>query len=113
MVPAERHAPAKWLNQQLDSVKPRRVALDSSALTNWDSALISFLTLSSGYCRALGIEQDRSRLPDELKHLVELAEPLPEKKGARSEALRPSLLTRIGEASLAYSLALNELAAPL
>jgi len=100
--------PAMLLDQQLKSVRPRRVAFDSSDLTNWDSALISFLTLSSRYCRALGIEQDRSRLQDGLKHLVELAEAVPEKKGARTDSQRPPFLSRVGAATLAFSLALNE-----
>ena len=100
--------PASLLEQQLNSAKLRRVAFDSSDLTNWDSALISFLTLSGRYCRALGIEQDRSRLQDGLKHLVELAEAVPEKKGARSEAQRPPFLSRVGNATLACSLALND-----
>ncbi|MGH7840062.1 MAG: MlaE family ABC transporter permease, partial [Candidatus Binataceae bacterium] len=68
----------------------------------------SFLTQASEFCHRRGIEQDRSRLQDGLRHLVELAEAVPEKKGARSEAQRPSFLTRVGEATIAYGISINE-----
>jgi len=100
--------PASLFNEQLKAVSPRRVAFDSTGLTNWDSALISFLTQSSELCRARGIEQDRSALQDGLRHLVELAAAVPEKKGARSDAKRPSFLTRVGDASIAYGISASD-----
>ena len=99
---------ASLLNDQLAALGPRRVAFDSTGLTNWDSALISFLTQSSELCHARGIEQDRGGLQDGLRHLVELAEAVPEKQGARGGGQTPSLFTRVGEASLAYGFSINE-----
>ena len=99
--------PATILNEQLQAVSPRRVAYDSTHLTHWDSALISFLAQSSEFCRARGIEQDRSALEGGLRHLVELAEAVPEKKGARADARRPRS-SHAGEASIAYGASINE-----
>ena len=100
--------PASLLTEQLEAATPKRVLFDSSGLTNWDSSLISFLTQSSEVCRAHGIEQDRGGLQDGLRHLVERAEAVPEKKGARSDAARPSFFTRVGNASIGYGLSVGE-----
>lgn len=100
--------PASLLNEQLAAINPRKVAFDSSHLTNWDSALISFLSQSSLYCDARRIEQDRSGLQDGLRHLLELAEAVPEKKGTRGGAVRPSFFTRVGEATIANVAATGE-----
>jgi phospholipid/cholesterol/gamma-HCH transport system permease protein len=47
-------------------------------------------------------KQDRSGLQEGLKHLLELAEVVPEKKGARGASDRPSFLTRVGNTSMGY-----------
>jgi len=86
----------------------RRLAYETGDLTHWDSGLISFLTSAAEICRARGIAEDRSGLPAGLRRLLELAEAVPEKKGARSAAVRVSFLTRVGNASLGYGLSVNE-----
>jgi phospholipid/cholesterol/gamma-HCH transport system permease protein len=86
----------------------RRLAYETGDLTHWDSGLISFLTSAAEICRARGIAEDRSGLPAGLQRLLELAEAVPEKKGARSAAVRVSFLTRVGNASLGYGLSVNE-----
>ena len=86
----------------------RRVAYETAQLTHWDSGLISFLSEAAEICRARGIAEDRSGLPAGLRRLLELAEAVPEKKGARSAAARVSFLTRVGNASLGYGLSVNE-----
>jgi phospholipid/cholesterol/gamma-HCH transport system permease protein len=101
--------PVSVLVEQLRLATPKRVLFDSSPITNWDSSLISFLTQSSDVCNAQGIEQDRGGLQDGLRHLVELAEAVPEKKGARSDSIRPSFFTRVGNASIGYGLSVGEL----
>src|SRR5215831_12050017 len=42
---------------------PSRIGFDTSKLTGWDSALISFLVGVEDLCRLHGIENDRSGLP--------------------------------------------------
>ncbi len=88
--------------------KPRSVTFDTSSLASWDSGLISFLVQTSEYCRAHGIDQNRDGLPNGLRRLVELAEAVPEKKGARSEATRPSFFERVGTLTLGYGLSLSD-----
>src|SRR5580658_832449 len=88
--------------------KPRSVAFDTSSLASWDSGLISFLVQTSEYCRAHGIDQNRDGLPSGLRRLVELAEAVPEKKGARSETTTPSFFERIGTITLGYGLSLSD-----
>jgi phospholipid/cholesterol/gamma-HCH transport system permease protein len=99
---------ASLLARELSASRPpQRLAFEAAQLTNWDSGLISFLTQTSEICRTRGIAQDREGLPHGLRRLVELAEAVPEKKGARSEASKASLLARLGDASIAYGLAVS------
>jgi phospholipid/cholesterol/gamma-HCH transport system permease protein len=86
----------------------KRLAYETAELTHWDSGLISFLTNAAEICRARGIAEDRGGLPAGLRRLLELAEAVPEKKGARSEAARVSFFTRVGNATLGYGLSVNE-----
>jgi phospholipid/cholesterol/gamma-HCH transport system permease protein len=79
-----------------------RVSFDTASLTRWDSGLISFLVQSGEYCHAHGVDQDRSGLAEGLKHLVELAEAVPEKKGTRGQSAREWFFTRIGKATIGY-----------
>jgi phospholipid/cholesterol/gamma-HCH transport system permease protein len=96
------------LAEQLKAATPKRVLFDSSPITNWDSSLIAFLAQSSEICRAHGIKQDRSGLQDGLRHLVELAEAVPEKRGTRNASVRPSFLTRVGNATIGHGHAVGE-----
>jgi phospholipid/cholesterol/gamma-HCH transport system permease protein len=86
----------------------RRIAYESARLTHWDSGLISFLTNAAEICRARGITEDRAGLPAGLRRLLELAEAVPEKKGARSEVSRVSFFTRVGNATIGYGLSVSE-----
>jgi phospholipid/cholesterol/gamma-HCH transport system permease protein len=85
-----------------------KVSFETSRLTDWDSGLILFLTQASEICRARGLIQDREGLPQGLRRLIELAEAVPEKTGARTEQPRVSLLQRIGDASIGYGLSVSE-----
>jgi phospholipid/cholesterol/gamma-HCH transport system permease protein len=96
------------VDRQIAVTKPKRVTFEASGLTNWDSALVAFIVELSEYCHTRGIEQDRSGLQEGLRHLVELAEAVPEKKGARVEDTRASFLTRVGEATIARSVSVND-----
>jgi phospholipid/cholesterol/gamma-HCH transport system permease protein len=87
---------------------PQRLTFDAVSLTHWDSGLISFLTQTSEICRARGITEDREGLPHGLRRLVELAEAVPEKKGARSAGSKVSFLARVGNASIGSGLAVSE-----
>lgn len=85
-----------------------RVSFDTSKLVGWDSGLVSFLVQASELLHARGVEQDRDGLPSGLRRLVELAEAVPEKKGARSEAGKAGFFTSIGDSTIGYGLSLRE-----
>jgi phospholipid/cholesterol/gamma-HCH transport system permease protein len=86
----------------------KTVSFDASGLTNWDSGLIAFLVQTSEACRARNIKQDRQGLPEGLRRLLELAEAVPEKKGARSEVVKAPFFQRIGNLTLGYGLSVGE-----
>lgn len=81
--------------------KPRQVSFDTKQLGGWDSALLTFLNKISELCAASGITADRSGLPSGVQRLLDLADAVPERKGARDESVRPPLLARIGMVALA------------
>jgi phospholipid/cholesterol/gamma-HCH transport system permease protein len=85
----------------------KRLAYETAELTHWDSGLISFLTNTAEICRARGIVEDRAGLPAGLRRMLELAEAVPEKKGARSEASRISFFERVGNVTIGYGLFLH------
>jgi phospholipid/cholesterol/gamma-HCH transport system permease protein len=86
----------------------KRLSYETAQLSHWDSGLIALLTHASEICRARGIAEDRSGLPAGLRRLLELAEAVPEKKGARSEAAHISFLERVGNITLGYGLSASE-----
>ena len=87
---------------------PKRAAFDSSGLTGWDSGLISFLVEFDELCRSHRIEYDRTGLPAGVRRLVELAEAVPEKQGARTAPRRPSIFERVGDRTVAFGSATIE-----
>jgi phospholipid/cholesterol/gamma-HCH transport system permease protein len=87
---------------------PKRVSFDTSGLSGWDSGLVSFLLEVESACRERGIKDYREGLPAGLRRLIELAEAVPEKEGARGAAKRTPLLERIGDWVLAYSVGMAD-----
>ena len=77
-----------------------RALYDASRLGDWDSAALSFLVQTSQALRNRGIAEDRSGLPTGLQRLIALAQAVPERAGARSEATREPLLARVGAAGI-------------
>ena len=74
----------------------RGVAFDSRELTSWDSSVLTFLVEVSELCRQREIPMDREGLPIGVRKLLDLAEAVPERKGARREVTEASILERIG-----------------
>jgi phospholipid/cholesterol/gamma-HCH transport system permease protein len=70
---------------------------------------VTFLVDLSEFCRNRGIAMDRSQLPAGLRRLLELAEAVPEKKGARREEVRASALERVGLSAIAAGAASREI----
>jgi phospholipid/cholesterol/gamma-HCH transport system permease protein len=114
------HLRGQWqLGHDMPSVKvvseafasqalPRRLVFNSSELTGWDSSLISFLVGIEDLCREHGIEDDLSGLPAGVRRLVQLAEAVPEKQGARTAARRVPFFERVGDQTVDYAAAITQ-----
>jgi phospholipid/cholesterol/gamma-HCH transport system permease protein len=78
----------------------RRIAFDTSGLSDWDSGLLTFLIKVVNQTRGDGIEIDDAGLPKGVISLLHLASAVPERKGARKEEVREPILQRMGEYAL-------------
>jgi phospholipid/cholesterol/gamma-HCH transport system permease protein len=78
----------------------RRMTFDTQGVTNWDSGLLTFLIKVNDLCSRGQIDMVTEGLPEGARRLLALASAIPERKGARREAVRESLLTRIGQSAI-------------
>ena len=74
----------------------RQIAFDATALSGWNSGLLSFLTKIINQCTKNNITVEQEGLPEGVRKLLQLAFAVPERKGARREVSREPLLARIG-----------------
>jgi phospholipid/cholesterol/gamma-HCH transport system permease protein len=101
---ANRLPAADEVMKQVDEgPKIRRITFDTKGLKGWDSGLLIFLIrlqelASQG--RAITIEEDG--LVPGVKRLLHLASAVPERAGARREALRISFLDRLGDSAISF-----------
>jgi phospholipid/cholesterol/gamma-HCH transport system permease protein len=79
----------------------KQITFDARELSGWDSGLLSFLTKIINQCSTKNITVNQAGLPEGIRKLLQLAFAVPERKGARKEVVRESLLTRIGASSIA------------
>ncbi len=84
-----------FARQELTSI-PKRIKVDSSALKDWDSALICFLVELKKRCQTLSIDFDGSDLPEGARRLVDLALAVPEREDSKRVESRSDFLTVIG-----------------
>jgi phospholipid/cholesterol/gamma-HCH transport system permease protein len=73
-----------------------RILVEARDLAGWDSGLLMFLRRLDGFARDAGIETDVSGLPEGVRRLLRLAAAVPERAGARRDAVRESFLARVG-----------------
>ena len=78
----------------------RRLAFDAGGITAWDTGLLVFVAQIVDEAAALGIEVDRSGLPDGARRLLELAAAVPERR-TRGQTAPASWLARVGLAAIA------------
>ena len=101
---------AALLQRELESSpEARRVVLEAQELTSWDSSVLTFLVEVSELCRQRGISMDRDGLPAGVRRLLELAEAVPEKKGARKEEVETPFLERVGNSAIGTGESLGEM----
>lgn len=100
---------AAAVEKQLDTApKPTRLTFEASNLGEWDSGLLTFLIGVSEVCHKRKLPADWSPLPVGVRSLIELAEAVPEKSGARAEVTHSSLLAELGQATINYAHGLND-----
>jgi phospholipid/cholesterol/gamma-HCH transport system permease protein len=78
----------------------KQIAFDTRELSGWDSVLLSFLTKLINQCAQNNITVEKQGLPEGVIKLLQLAFAVPERKGARREASKDSLLERIGASTI-------------
>jgi len=86
-----------------------RVAFDAKRLNDWDTSILTFLATVSDVARQRGVPVDPAGLPPGIHRLLDLAEAVPERQGARQEARHAPLLERIGTGTLAVAGSAREL----
>ena len=92
---------AALVKRELESAPSmRHIGFEARALTSWDSSVLAFLVEVSELCRIRGIDMDRTSLPSGLRRLLDLAEAVPEKKGARKGTVESPFLERIGNTAI-------------
>lgn len=96
---------------EIERQPPRRVEVHAESLAEWDSSLLTFLTRLGTLCAARSLSVDRSGLPEGVQRLLALAEAVPERSGARTNAADDSLLERIGRSALSSRDAAREMIA--
>jgi phospholipid/cholesterol/gamma-HCH transport system permease protein len=79
----------------------RRLAFEVQELQSWDTTLLPFLLKCQALCSERQLTCELSNLPEGLQRLLRLATAVPERTGARREAVREPLLARIGKAAVA------------
>lgn len=89
----------------------RRIQFDSEHVTSWDTGLVTFLKKVSDVCARHHIEIDRQGLPQGAWRLLDLAQAVSERKGARRSDERRPLVERVGHASIALPVAGHEMLA--
>ena len=98
------------VQQQLEATPPvQRLTFDTSELTAWDSALVTFLLelMAFGAQRQMVVAQEG--LPEGLRRLLHLATAVPERQGARREAMPEPFLDRVGQETLALIASVGDL----
>src|SRR5277367_5902550 len=97
------------LEKHLDTApKPTRLTFDAADLRDWDSGLLTFLLGVSELCHARKLAADWSPLPEGVRSLIQLAEAVPEKTGARHEASHTSFIEELGREAISYAKGLDD-----
>lgn len=100
------------LERELNAVPGvKNIAFDAAELQSWDSSVLAFLVEASALCRSRGIRLERAGLPSGLARLLDLAEAVPEKQGARREAADTPFFESIGHKAIAAGSSVQEMLA--
>ncbi len=78
----------------------KRISLDGGKLTAWDSTFLTFVLKLVQLGQEASIEIDYSGLPQGAQQMIHLATAVPERQGARREAVREPFLTLVGKETI-------------
>ena len=91
------------VEKQLDTApKPTKITFDAADLRDWDSGLLTFLIGVSEICHKRKLAADWAPLPEGVRSLIQLAEAVPEKTGARAEVSHTSFIEELGSEAISY-----------
>jgi phospholipid/cholesterol/gamma-HCH transport system permease protein len=97
------------VEKELDTEpKPTRLSFDASDLRDWDSGLLTFLIGVSEICHKRKLPADWAPLPEGVRSLIQLAEAVPEKTGARAEVSHTSFIEELGREAISYAQGLDD-----
>ena len=100
-VPAPALSALAEIAAEIERVAARRLEFDCSELGAWDSSLLIFVLDVTAACSRRQVTVDRAGLPAGVRHLLAMAEAVPDKTEERSPAGGGSLLQGLGDATLA------------
>jgi phospholipid/cholesterol/gamma-HCH transport system permease protein len=78
-----------------------QVTFDTTALTAWDTGLLTFLMQCFDLCEQHRVEVDQTGLPQGVRRLIALAKAVPEPQGVRRTETRVAWTSRVGIRALA------------
>ena len=90
---------------------PRRIELAGADLATWDTGFLALLTKLQSLAGARSIDIDTSGLPSGANRLLELAQSVPERAGARRDGDTTTLTERVGKRTLGYLESVGEVLA--
>ena len=94
---------ASLVEKELDTApKPTKLTFDAADLRDWDSGLLTFLIGISELCHKRKLPADWSPLPEGVRSLIQLAEAVPEKTGARAEVSHSTFIEELGSEAISY-----------
>jgi phospholipid/cholesterol/gamma-HCH transport system permease protein len=97
------------VEKQLDTApKPTRLTFDAAQLHDWDSGLLTFVLGVNELGHKRQLQVDLAPLPEGVRALIQLAETVPEKTGARHEASHTSFIEEVGREALSFAEGLDE-----
>ncbi|WP_309381144.1 MlaE family ABC transporter permease [Cerasicoccus frondis] len=95
-------------SQFKESKPPSKLAFESTKVSAWDTALMTFLQKVGDLAKLTKTELDLSGLPPGAEGLLKLATAVPKKEGTGRDEKRESFFTQVGNATLNFGKELRE-----
>ncbi len=86
----------------------RRIAFKTNGISEWDSALLTFLIKVAETCSKHDLAFNKGGLPEGVARLIALATAVAERKGARKKTVAEPFLSRVGSAAIEWRHSIDE-----